>query len=200
MDPVIARIDAWQRAGLIDPITADRLRADEASLPPNPAAASADKDAPLPGAAMPSSQAPEPTGSSAARPGYLAISSVFGPGVTIGEMFGYLGTGFLVGAWSAFVLRLAGPSPNSTMIGGGALIAAVGLVVLALALGTTDHRRRRAAGVALVVAVVYVVAAAGGLIADSRFDPYLIAMVVTAAAMGSAAAFRLLLPSLSTTI
>jgi hypothetical protein len=31
MDPVTARIEAWQHAGLIDSVTADRLRADEAA-------------------------------------------------------------------------------------------------------------------------------------------------------------------------
>ena len=37
MDPVLDRIDAWQQAGLIDPETASRLRADVAAnpMPPN---------------------------------------------------------------------------------------------------------------------------------------------------------------------
>lgn len=191
MDPVTARIDAWQRAELIDSVTADRLRADEAAQPHDLDASSAD---------APSRVAPMPSAAPVGRPGYLAISSVFGPGITIGEMFGYLGAGFLLGAWSAFVVRLAGSSADLTMIGGGALLAAVGLVVLALALGTTDPRRRRAAGVALVVAVLYVAAAIGGFIARSNFDPYLIAMIVSVASMGAATAFRLLLPSLLTTI
>ena len=195
MDPVTARIDAWQRAGLIDSVTADRLRADEAAQPHDLHAASADEPSRPAGIA-----APVPTAPATARPGYLAISSVFGPGITIGEMFGYLGAGFLVGAWTAFVARLAGSSADLTMIGGGALIAAVGLVVVALALGTTDSRRRRAAGVALVIALLYVATAAGGFIARSKLDPYVIAMIVTAAAMGAAAAFRLILPSLLTTL
>jgi hypothetical protein len=195
MDPVTARIDAWQHAGLIDSVTADRLRADEAARLRDLDASSADEPSRPAGFAAPGPAAP-----TAARPGYLTISSVFGPGITIGEMFGYLGAGFLLGAWSAFVVRLAGPSADLTMIGGGALIAAVGLVVLALALGTTKPRQRRAAGVALVVAVLYVAAAAGSFIARSKFDPYVIAMIVTAAAMGAATAFRLLLPGLLTTI
>jgi hypothetical protein len=188
MDAVTARIDAWQRAGLIDQVTADRLRADEAAQPRDPVASAADPAPPsLETKAVP-------------RPGYLAVSSVFGPGITIGEMFGYLGAGFILGAWSAFIARLAGSSEDFTVIGAGALIAAVALLVLALALGTTDPRRRRAAGVALVVAVLYVAAAAGLFISRSRLDPLVIALIVTAATMGAATAFRLLLPSLLTTL
>ena len=53
----------------------------------------------------------------------------FGPGVTIPEVFGYLGAGFLLAAWSAFVARLAGDG-RENMIGAGSIAAAVVLVAL----------------------------------------------------------------------
>jgi hypothetical protein len=199
MDPIVARIEAWQRAGLIDQATADRLRADEAAQPstafePPAVGTASDRHGDAP-AVTSSSIAPAPP-----RPGYLSVSSVFGRGITIGEMFGYLGAGFILGAWTAFVGRISGSDADPTMIGAGALLAAVGLVALALVLGTTGARRRRAAGVALVIAVLYTAAAVGLFMSRSRLDPYAIAIVVTVATMGVAAAFRLLLPSLLTTL
>jgi hypothetical protein len=187
MDPVLDRIAAWERTGLLDPVTATRLRADEAARTSGPAVGSADAGTPVP--------SPAP-----ARSTSLSMSSAFGPGVTIGEMFAYLGGGFILGAWSAFIVRLAGSALNTTMIGGGALIAAVGLSVLALGLGTVVPRRRRAAGVTLVVAILYITAAVGTFVSQTHLEAFLLAIIVTGAAAGAAAAFRLLLPALLTTL
>ncbi|HEX2755726.1 MAG TPA: hypothetical protein VHM48_09695 [Candidatus Limnocylindrales bacterium] len=189
MDPVLDRIDDWERAGLIDGSTAARLRAAEAGR--------ADA-APSPDLA--GERTPIDPVLPQSRAGHLSVSAVFGPGVTIGEMFGYLGGGFILGAWSAFAVRLAGSNVDTSMIGAGALIAAVGLVVVGLALGTADPRRRRAAGVALLVAVPYVSIAAAAFLGRSRLDPYLLAIVVTAVTVGAATLTRLLLPALLTTL
>jgi MFS family permease len=189
MDPVLARIDAWEQDGLLDPLIAARLRAAESS---RPVSALDDATVATPG--------PDTLPAPMARPAYLAVSSVFGPGVSIGEMFGYLGAAFIGGAWTAFVARLAGSELNTTTIGGGALIAAAGLIVVALALGRVEPRRRRAAGVALLVAVLYVGAAVGTFVSQVNVDAVLLVIIVTGATMGTAAAFRLLLPGLLMTL
>ena len=70
---VLERIDAWQAAGLIDEPTAERLRAAE-----NAAATAPD----------------------AGRGNSMqAASAMFGPPVSIVELFAYVGAGFLVAAW-----------------------------------------------------------------------------------------------------
>src|SRR6267142_2559388 len=71
-DQILSRIDAWQAAGLIDGPTAERLRAAESSA----AAPDARRDNPL-----------------------QAASAMFGPPVTIVELFAYVGAGFLLAAW-----------------------------------------------------------------------------------------------------
>jgi hypothetical protein len=140
MDPVLARIDAWQQAGLLDPVTAARLRADEGAR----SAGAADAVAPR-----------ERKGVSAA--------DVLGPAPTVPEMFGYLGVGFLLAAWTAFVARLAGDG-SLAIVGGGLLVAAVVLAGVGLILRTGDDRRRRGAGMAFLLAIFYAVGAAAGLL------------------------------------
>src|SRR5439155_298157 len=88
MNTVLDRIDAWQSTGLIDASTADRLRAAEAST-------------------TETTTSDEPSGNRA-RSAASVASSFFGPTPTIVEVFAYLGAGFFLGAWSAFVVRLAG--------------------------------------------------------------------------------------------
>src|SRR6478609_4272427 len=91
MNTVLERIAAWQAAGLIDAATADRLRAAE---PPD---------------------TPEPAPPPARHPGVAAAAgSFFGPTPTIVEMFGYLGALFLIGAWSAFLVRIAGTNETTS--------------------------------------------------------------------------------------
>ncbi len=145
MSDIGERIAAWQAAGLIDGATADRLRAAEAI----PAAAAVPP--PEPGAA---GQPIEAAGPSVA-------AAWFGPGVTIPEVFGYLGAGFLLAAWSAFVARLAGDG-RENVIGAGSIAAAVVLVALGMWLATGDARRSRAAGVASLAAIAF---ATGGVFA-----------------------------------
>jgi hypothetical protein len=134
MDPVLERISTWEAAGLIDPATAARLRLAEAERQPEQLASS------------------RRTGSS--------VASVFGPGVTIGEMFAYLGGTFLLGAYETFVVRLAGDGSRSELpIAIGSTVAATALALFATTLIRGDARRQRAAGVLLAVAVAHVGAA-----------------------------------------
>src|SRR6478736_6316022 len=81
-DIVLARIAAWEAAGLIDSATAERLRAAEANEP---------------GDAM-SAVSPART---------VGASSFFGPSVSLAEAFSYLGVAFVLAAWVALIARLS---------------------------------------------------------------------------------------------
>ncbi len=156
MDPVLDRIDGWQRAGLLDRETADRLRADVAARPMSPATAGAEPA--QPGSAIAGTHGP----------GRLGVSAgdVLGPAPIVVEMFAYLGGGFLLAAWTAFVARLSGDSGNVAIVSGGLLVAAIVLAAVGLALRSGDARRRRGAGVALLGATLYAVGAAAGLLSS----------------------------------
>jgi hypothetical protein len=160
MDPVLARIDEWQHAGLIDPTTADRLRAAEAATAAQAAQAGAPDRGLAPTTAPPAGARPIPA------PGRIGVSAadVLGPGPTVVEMFAYLGGGFLLAAWTTFVTRLSGDNGNFAVTAGGLLVAAVVLAAIGLVLRTGDDRRRRAAGVAFLGATLYTVGAAAGML------------------------------------
>ncbi len=153
MDQVLERIAAWETAGLIDPATAARLRLAEAELQPEPGAPA--------GTAMGVSAA---AAGSPARRSPTSINSVFGPGVTLGEMFAYLGGAFLLSAFETFVVRLAGSQDRFEVpIAIGSMVAGVFLTVFGLNLMNGDARRRRAAGVLFALAVAHVGAAGAAL-------------------------------------
>lgn len=179
MDPIEERIAAWESAGLIDAATADRLRSAEAGRTPAPGV--------------------EPAATSG-RPAGPAISSAFGPGVTVSEMFAYLGVGFLLGAWSAFVARLVGDGDDPAVSGAGLAIAAAALILLGLVLRRGDARRGRAAGVAFLLAVGYVAAAVTAFVARANLGGEVVAIVVTASALIAAAVLRRIHPALLTQI
>jgi hypothetical protein len=179
MSDIGERIAAWEAAGLIDAKTADRLRAAEAV----PAGTGV---------------APEPV--PAAQPteglGPTTAAAWFGPGVTIPEVFGYLGAGFLLAGWSAFVVRIAGDRP--VIVGAGALFAAVVLVALGAWLRTGDARRSRAAGVAFVVGVAFVGGGFATLATYVEIDGPLIGVVGTGWAAAAAVLLRAFHPSVLT--
>ena len=127
MSDATVHIDAWEAAGVIDRETADRLRA----------------AAPVPEI--------EPTTGPTTR---SAAAELFGPSVTIAEVFGYLGGGFLLGAWSFFLGRSSGDVGVSS--GLLALAAAGAIAGLGLVLRRRGARESRAAGVAFFVATAYV--------------------------------------------
>ena len=189
MDAVLDRIDGWERAGLIDEATAARLRAAESER-------AADEPAPV-GAAMPDADADARAGRRD-RSGHLALSSIFGPSVTVGEMFAYLGAGFLLGAWSAAVIRLAGEGATGTTVGLGSLAAAGVLTALGLFLRSGDGRRRRAAGVVLLVATAYVAGAAAAFVSGPELDFSVRPVIIAAASLGAAAVYRMMHAALLT--
>ena len=177
MDSVLERIAAWQADGLIDAATADRLRAAEAET-----ATSLAEDSP---------RTRTPVG---------AASSFFGPAPTIVEAFVYLGAGFFVGAWSAFLARIAGESADRSaiMTAGSALAVAV-LFGLGLVLRTGDARRRRGAGVAFLAATIGAAFAAEFLGQVLKLESRPVAAIVDAgAAVALAIVGRRLLPAVTT--
>jgi hypothetical protein len=141
MDVVLERIAAWEAAGLIDSAAAARLREAETSR-------SATVAAPAAPAQEVGMSAP-----GAARRAAVPLAGAFGPAVSIVEMFAYLGGAFLLGAYGAFVGRIAASSDSRDLIGGtGAALAALVVAAAGLWLRGGDARRRRAAGVFFAVA------------------------------------------------
>ncbi len=172
MSDVVARIAAWEAAGLIDRATADRLRAAESEAP---------------------AAAPSPT-RSPHRPGAFV-----GPNVTIPEVFGYLGTAFLLAAWTAWTSR--GSFDSADLVPRiGPLLAAVGLIVLGLVLRRGDARRSRAAGVAFLVGLGYLAVGVAALIGPSRFAPEETALIVAGVVLAVAVVLRAIQPAVLTQI
>jgi hypothetical protein len=133
MNEIVERIDAWESAGLIDSQTAARLRAAETSTAP--AAGS--------------------RASSGARTMLTGAGTAFGPSASIAEMFAYLGSAFVIAAYSTFLARIAGESQDRDAIfaGGSALLTVVVMLIAAWLAGR-DERSRRGAGVLFLVAVI----------------------------------------------
>lgn len=145
MNSITQRIDAWQAAGLVDAATADRLRAAEGEAASGPSANGSDA-------------------------GSSTLANVFGPAPTIGEMFAYLGGGFVLAAVEIFVLRALGPEGQSGPMAAAAGVMAVLFGAIGFWLsGSPDERRRRAAGVAFLVATGHAAAAGAALAATVEF-------------------------------
>jgi hypothetical protein len=179
---VTERIDAWQAAGLIDSPTADRLRADDAArvlaLDSTPAA----------GRSVDTPGQPDEV----RRPS--ALASAFGPGVTIAEIFGYLGGVFLLASWVSLVGL--GDSGTWTAIGLGIAAAAIG--GLALLVRRRSARFGRAAGVGFFVSVDLVGCAVFLLLEDTGLGWQIAAMTGAATALGLATVYRTIHPGLLT--
>jgi hypothetical protein len=186
MDQVLERIAAWEAAGLIDAATADRLRLAEAG-PPSASSA--------PIASAGSTLAAEPS----QRRGPSSIASIFGPSVTIGEMFAYLGGAFLLGAYETFVVRFAGSGESPELpIALGAAAAAIALGVFGRILVSGDARRRRAAGVMFALAVAHASAAGAATAATAGLEWPAVGVIGALVATLAAIGFRLLHSSLLT--
>ena len=176
MDPVLSRIDAWQQAGLIDPSTADRLRADEAVHATRPAEPE------------PASR-PAVSAHATGRKG-VSASDILGPGPTVAETFAYLGGGFLLAAWTAFVGKMVVDQPSLVVVGAGLLVAAVALAGVGLVLRGGDERRRRGAGIAFLGATLYAVGAAAGLLGSLNVTGSVQVLILSVVAIAVAASVR----------
>lgn len=179
MSDATDHIAAWEAAGVIDPRTADRLRAAEAGLPIGPGGLG-----------------PRPRGQRG-----TTVAAVFGPGVSIGEMFGYLGLAFLLAAFNTFVGRLAGPTGDSELAFGiGFAVQALALAALGIGLRSGDARRRRAAGVAFLAAVADVATAVALLAGTTGMEWPQVGVLAAAFALLAAVGARLYHPALLTQV
>jgi hypothetical protein len=132
-------LTTWEAAGIIDAATADRIRAYESSSPT--AAGNARTESP--------------------------IAAMFGPSLTIGEVFSYLGAIFVLAASDAFLAKIAGPAPsNDWTLAIGTAIQTVVLLAIGQQLRSGDRRRSRAAGVMFLTATVHA-GVTGGLAAGA---------------------------------
>jgi hypothetical protein len=175
MESVLDRIAAWQAAGLIDATTADRLRATEG--PPAPVAATA------------------PARSSGVA---SAAGSFFGPTPTIVEMFGYLGSLFLIAAWSTFLARIADGANRDAIMAIGSSVGVAVLLGIGIALRNGDARRRRAGGAAILAATIGAAAAADFIAQALQLDGSVVLVFDASITLGVALVGRVALPSVST--
>jgi hypothetical protein len=175
-DIVLARIAAWEAAGLVDATTAARLRDAEIG----------------------SDHEDEPA---LAAPAGMA-TSFFGPAVSIVEAFSYLGGAFVLAAWTALIARLANEAGESTrdwiLVAGMALPGAV-FAVIGFVLHGRSARLSRAAGVALLLSVGLI---EGGvtLNADIFADGAITVLAGAVAGLAAAIAYRWYHPSVLTQI
>jgi hypothetical protein len=182
------RIEEWERLGLIDAALAERLRGTEADRPVG---------API---------APSPLATdenSAAVAGPTSLGSFFGPSVSIGEMFGYLGVGFLLGAWTAFLARVAGTTDRDAILTFGTGFAAFAMVVVGAVLvrgprRVAQARRRRGAGAALIAATVFAAGAAAFGVQIAALQGPATGLVIAGVAVVAAGVFRICLPAVTT--
>jgi hypothetical protein len=172
-------IDGWEEAGLIDRDTADRLRLAQGGFGVSPARRAR---------AM-------------AVPARSAAARMFGPSVSVAEVFTYLGGAFLLAAWSAFMARTAGNADDpGILLGFMSLLAAGALVAIGLRLSTGDERASRAAGVALLLAVTYVGGAMAAFADTANIEWPLLGVLATAAALLAAIAIRVAFASVLTEV
>ena len=182
MQLILDRIAGWEAAGLIDPNTAFRLRSDEQERAEPELPASVDK-----------SDVAERRG------GPSAIAQIVGPGVTIVEMFAYLGGAFVLGALDLFMTRAAGfDADGGVGLAVGYGIVAVVLIAIGRFMAQRDARERRAAGVLFAVAVGHVATAGFALTTAFNLDLQVAGVLVAAWASVVAVGLRLYLPALTT--
>lgn len=179
MSDASAHIAAWEAAGLIDSATADRLRTADPSL------SEPDDNRTI----------RERSGASGRSPS----SALFGPAVTIAEVFGYLGGAFLMGAWFATIANSASSADNPDVVYGiGATVAALAYVAIGMNLRSGDERRRRGAGVVFVLAVSAAGGAAGAFATAADLAWPLVGVIGSAAALATAVALRFRHPAVLT--
>jgi hypothetical protein len=180
MSDAATHIAAWQAAGLLDSATAARLLA---------AADIATR-----------SVTPGPNEAGPPAPARSSVAAMFGPAVTISEVFAYLGGAFLLAAWSSFMTRATGSGDPGTQIGAMALIAAAVLAGLGFRMRRGEERASRAAGVAFLLAGTYVGGAMFSFADGFGLDSQAAAVVASAVALATAIGLRVIHPSVLTQV
>jgi hypothetical protein len=177
MSDATEHIAGWEAAGLIDRETADRLRAASGSPTVHETTATA------------------PT----AHP-RSAAAALFGPSVTISEVFAYLGGAFLLAAWSSFMARTESGGEAGVVLGAMALLAAGVLGVIGLRLMGGGERASRASGVAFLLVSTYVATAAASFGNAAGLDWPLLGVVGSVAGLATAIALRYIHPAALTQV
>lgn len=176
---VLARIAAWESAGIIDAATAERLRTAEADQP---------------------EAAPDAATTTVTRREPSAVAAFFGPAVSIIEVFAYLGSGFVIVAWH-ILFGQTSSGPDGTPVGAIAIqwIAPAGiLAVAAWFLLHRGERERRAAGVLFGVATVHIFTGVTQLAGSSGVDYVNVGVWAAVAATVTALVFRRIGPGVLT--
>jgi hypothetical protein len=187
MDDPEVHIAALEAAGLIDATLAAQLRA---------AAAATSGAGSSVAAATPSGPGP--------APGPGSGTSFFGPAITVGELFAYLGGAFLLGGWIAFIASLSTTSHPTDVMTGALALSALVTFGLGLFLARGDRRRRRGAGVAFLVTTFLAAGSAAYLVQldflintlQGQAPGVLIALVAVVVAAG----LRRVLPAVATQV
>ena len=168
---VLERIDAWQAAGLIDEATAERLRTAENTAP---TARDTREGNPL-----------------------QAVGALFGPPVTIVELFAYVGAGFLLAAWHVLTPNADfSEAPNVVDLSIRWLVPAVAFTVIGLIGRSGSPQMGRAAGVAFAIATIHVYGLFEGILRPGYLD--VTEVGVAGLTVLTALAFRRLHPSVLT--
>jgi hypothetical protein len=128
----------------------------------------------------------------------LATAAIVGPGATVEEVFGYLGVGFLIGAFDVFVARIAGAASEGFGFAIWMAIGAVALTALGIVLGRGDDRLRRAAGLVFLIAIGHAATAGYALSSAAHFEWSIASVVAATIATGLAAGVRMFHPALLT--
>jgi hypothetical protein len=170
-------IAGWEAAGLIDRETADRLRA----------------------AGDPSAVRDTPSATTTAHT-RSAAAALFGPSVTISEVFAYLGGAFLLAAWSSFMARTESGGEAGVVLGVMALLAASVLGLIGLRLMGGGERASRASGVAFLLVSTYVATAAAAFGNAAGLDWPALGVVASAVGLATAIALRVVHPAALTQV
>lgn len=184
-------IAAWEAAGLIDHATAARLL--EAGSGRTTVGDLGGGDGEGSAADRHEQLVPQAAG------GRSQAGAMFGPSVAIPEVFGYLGTAFLLAGWSAWATR-GGFETSSLVPGLASLLASGALIALGVVLRRGDARRSRAAGTAFLVAVAYAGVGFTALVGTTTMSPEQAGMIGTGGALVVAVALRRMHPAVLTQI
>jgi hypothetical protein len=174
MSDATEHIAGWEAAGLIDRETADRLRAASDSTATHDTSATAHPRS--------------------------AAAALFGPSVTISEVFAYLGGAFLLAAWSSFMARTESGGEAGVVLGAMALLAAGVLGVIGLRLMGGGERASRASGVAFLLVSTYVATAAAAFGNAAGLDWPALGVVGSVAGLATAIALRYIHPAALTQV
>jgi len=144
-------------------------------------------------------------GADGSRPSSVgAAGSFFGPSITVGELFAYLGAAFVFGGWIAFIANLSTTSHPTEILTGALALSALVTFGLGLLLARGDSRRRRGAGVVFLATTILAAGSAAYLVQmdflRNTLQDQAPGVLIAVVAVVVAAALRRVLPAVATQI